>query len=92
MRILGNLRGRGTTVSNGADQGEAGYDISVFLNGGMKSADGTIEGDPFMLMNAQSARSTELRLQNGSTVTIILTHVRGDGTGTLAVSGPVPGF
>jgi hypothetical protein len=45
-----------------------------------------------MLMNALSAGSTELKLENGSTITVILTRARGDGTATLVVSGPVPGF
>jgi len=54
--------------------------------------DGTIEGDIDMLEKAQSSRAAQLRLEDGSTVSIILTLVRSDGRGTLQVSGPVPGF
>jgi hypothetical protein len=92
MRTLGNLTGKGTVVADGTDQGDANYDIDVFQDGAMKSAEGTIRGDMPMLAKAQSSRAAQLRLENGSTINIILTLVRGDGSGTLKVSGPVPGF
>jgi hypothetical protein len=92
MLILGNLTGKGIVVADGTDQGEADYDIEVFQDGALKSAEGTIQGDMSMLAKAQSSRAAQLRLENGSTINIILTLVRGDGSGTLQVSGPVPGF
>jgi hypothetical protein len=92
MRILGNLTGKGVVVADGADQGEVDYDIEVFRDGAMKTAAGTIDGDMPMLARAQSSRTAQLRLEDGSTVSIILTLVRADGSGTLQVSGPVPGF
>jgi hypothetical protein len=57
------LTGKGIVVADGADQGEADYDIDVFHDGAMKSADGTIEGDIDMLEKAQSSRAAQLRLE-----------------------------
>jgi hypothetical protein len=92
LRIPGNLTGKGVVVADGADQGEVDYDIDVFHDGAMKTAEGAIEGDMPMLAKAQSSRTAQLRLETGSTISIILTLVRADGSGTLQVSGPLPGF
>ncbi|MDO8978793.1 MAG: hypothetical protein Q7V17_06130 [Afipia sp.] len=75
----------------GVEAGPAEYDMTVVQGDTWKSADGTIEADMLLLMKAQSARKTQLKMRNG-TVDIILTNVDSTGHGTFQVSGPVPGF
>lgn len=91
MRVLGNPAGTGSIMIEGVEAGPAEYDMTVVQGDTWKSADGTIEADMLLLMKAQSARKTQLKMRNG-TVDIILTNVDSTGHGTFQVSGPVPGF
>ena len=83
------LTGTGTLRADGKDIGKISYRILVTQRGPSKSAAGTFSGEPSILTSALDARSTTLvRDDNGFEMKVVLTQVHGDGTGTLAVSGP----
>jgi len=63
--------------------------VSAHLVERARHPDSTIEGDIEMLEKARSSRAAQLRLEDGSTVSVILSLVRSDGRRTLQVSGPV---
>lgn len=93
MHLLGRLQGRGTLEVGGKAVGEIDYKISVWQEGtGWKQADGSATGSDGGLEQAFAAGKAQLNLQQGGSVSIIVTRIGGGDAAEFRVSGPVPGF
>ncbi|MEO1046622.1 MAG: hypothetical protein AAFX04_14380 [Pseudomonadota bacterium] len=67
------------------------YHINVFFDGAMRSARGTITGDPGTLLAAMMQRENlDMHLEGGGKVNLILTRSSSSGTFQITISGPVP--
>lgn len=83
-----SMIGSGTLRADGEDICKIAYHITVRASGALKSANGTFRAEPDAFMAAVSARETTIiRDDNGYEMSVILTNVSPDGSGTLAVNG-----
>lgn len=94
MRHLGSLSGRGHILAGGKRHGPFAYEVDVWReeHGGLKSGNGTLEGDFIAMHEAFVARDQVLELADGGFVKLVMTHASSDGHGEFKTSGPVPGF
>lgn len=91
MTHLGFVAGSGI-AHVGEQKYSVSYRIDVFEGlGGLKSGSGSLEGEPVHLIEIIKARGSDLELETGHKVRIVVRHVEG-GNAEFLVSGPVPGF
>lgn len=89
MGLQGSLQGAGTLRFMGRVH-PVGYRIFVWRRDQRLLADGGIEGDPDVLLDAYKQPSCTLELETGETIEIVVMHF-GSGTGAdITVRGPIP--
>ena len=93
MVQLGTIRGRATITASDNELGKVGYSISVFRPRFVTEGHGYIMGPSEALQTAMQAGGVVLTLEDGETVSVIVTHVSmQEDRADIMVSGPVPGF
>ncbi len=91
MKHLGSFSGTGT-VTVGELNATVDYEIVVLAGlGGMKSAQGTMSGDPRILLQIFDNDQADLQLQTGETIKIMISNYEPMETKAgFVVSGPMP--
>ena len=82
------LSGYGMLRGDGVDIGRVEYKIRVTESRASKRADGNLWGGLAAVEAFTASQTTLVREDNGYEMTIVLTHVSGDGEAAFAVSGP----
>lgn len=89
MSHLGSFSGTGTLVV-GDTRTPVEYEIHELEGlGGLKSAQGTIEGDIRALVEAYDARSSTLEFADGRKAKVLIKHLDYGGFAEIVVSGPI---
>jgi hypothetical protein len=89
---IANMTGSGTLIVEGKESGAADYEIEIYRDRNMKTAEGTLNADFGLLYAAIAAAKTKLRLENGTYIDVVITNVTPGRDSTFVVSGPIPGY
>jgi hypothetical protein len=90
MAYLGSLDGVGQLVVDGNNLGRVRYQIGIFRRRTLREGRGRIEGDPEPLRQFYDARSGQLHLERGGSVTILPKQWWAIGRVDIVITGPIP--